>query len=89
MGSNEDPSAPLPSFLGCPAISPTGTALWPDQQADGVLGVLVLLELMGRARGVLEQWRREEDGLVGGGRTRAPPRTARRLCSSVGFKYIG
>ena len=38
MGSNEDPSAPLPSFLGCPAISPTGTALWPDQQADGVLG---------------------------------------------------
>ena len=37
MGSNEDPSAPLPSFLGCPAISPTGTALWPDQQADGVL----------------------------------------------------
>ena len=38
MGSNEDPSAPLPYFLGCPAISPTGTALWPDQQADGVLG---------------------------------------------------
>ena len=37
MGSNEDPSAPLPSFLGCPAISPTGTALWPVQQADGVL----------------------------------------------------
>ena len=25
MGSNEDPSAPLPSSLGCPAISPTGT----------------------------------------------------------------
>ena len=38
MRSNDDSSAPLPSFPGCPAISPTGTALWPDQQADGVLG---------------------------------------------------
>ena len=37
MRSNDDSSAPLPSFLGCPAISPTGTALWPVQQADGVL----------------------------------------------------
>ena len=30
-------SVPLPSFFGCPAISPTGTALWPDLRADGVL----------------------------------------------------
>ena len=35
----------------------------------------VLLELMGRTRGVLERWKKGEDRLAGGRWTRAPTRT--------------
>ena len=51
MRSNDDSSALLPSFLGCPAISPTGAALGRFSKPTASSSTAVLLELMGRTRG--------------------------------------
>ena len=48
----------------------------------------VLLGLIGRTRGVLEQWRREEEGLAGWWGDQGAARTASRPCHLVGLKYM-
>ena len=48
----------------------------------------VLLELMGRTRGVLEWWKKGEDRLAGGRRARAPTRTGTQALLPSWFQYI-
>ena len=86
MGSNEDQMLHSPPSSDALQSARLVRLFGRISKPTASSATAVLLELMGRTRGVLEWWRKGEDRLAGRwGDEGAARRTCTRLCSPVGF----